>query len=284
MNALFLILIVVGLSVQQVTKKAYNQRISGGAFSFSAASSLFALLFFAVTVTEKLDFNSEFLIYSVLFALCYSVATFCSFMSILTGPLSISSLVIQYSLIIPTVYGLIAFKEPISVFLIIGIVLLLISLFLVNLENKSEEKKINLKWGIYTFFAFVANGGCSTVQKVQQENCNGNYKNEFMIIALAITVIVLGIISIISEKREIAFNLKKGFIWYSVCGIANGLVNFLVLVLSLKMEASIMFPIISAGGILLTALISIFLYKEKLSIQQKIGLALGTLAIVALNI
>ena len=48
MNALFLILIIVGLSVQQVTKKAYNQKISGGAFSFSAASSLFALIFFLI--------------------------------------------------------------------------------------------------------------------------------------------------------------------------------------------------------------------------------------------
>lgn len=284
MNYLFLILITVGISIQQIAKKAYNQKVLNGAFGFSAASSLFALLFFAVTITQKLSFNSEFLIYSILFALCYSVATVCSFMSVLTGPLSISSLEIQYSLIIPTVYGLIAYKEPISALLIIGITLLLISLFLVNLEEKGEKKKITIKWGVYTFFAFVSNGGCSTVQKIQQENCNGNYKNEFMIIALAITVVSLAFFALISEKKEMILNIKKGFLWCFICGIANGMVNYLVLVLSLRMPASIMFPIISAGGIILTALISIFFYKEKLSIQQKVGLILGTLAIVALNL
>lgn len=284
MNYLFLILITFGISIQQIAKKAYNQKVMNGAFGFSAASSLFALLFFAVTITQKLSFNSEFLIYSILFALCYSVATVCSFMSVLTGPLSISSLVIQYSLIIPTVYGLIAYKELISALLIIGITLLLISLFLVNLEEKGEKKKITLKWGVYTFFAFVANGGCSTIQKIQQENCNGNYKNEFMVIALAITVVSLVFFALITEKKEMVLNIKKGFLLCFICGIANGMVNYLVLVLSLRMPASIMFPIISAGGIVLTALISIFFYKEKLSIQQKVGLILGTLAIVVLNL
>jgi multidrug transporter EmrE-like cation transporter len=67
-------------------------------------------------------------------------------------------------------------------------------------------------------------------------------------------------------------------------GLANGGVNFLVLLLSLKMDASVMFPIISAGGILCATTLSVTVYKEKLSIVQKIGVALGVLAIVVLNI
>ena len=71
--------------------------------------------------------------------------------------------------------------------------------------------------------------------------------------------------------------------YYSICGLANGAVNFFVLVLSNKMPASVMFPIISAGGIVTTALISIFVYREKLSLPQKIGMFLGIAAVVVLS-
>ena len=50
------------------------------------------------------------------------------------------------------------------------------------------------------------------------------------------------------------------------------------------MPASVMFPVISAGGVVLAALVSVLLYKEKLQSQQWIGMCLGTRAIVALNL
>lgn len=55
------------------------------------------------------------------------------------------------------------------------------------------------------------------------------------------------------------------------------------MILSNTVPASVMFPFIAAGGIIATALVSMFVYKEKLSTQQKIGFVLGILAIVALN-
>ena len=68
-------------------------------------------------------------------------------------------------------------------------------------------------------------------------------------------------------------------------GIANALVNLLVMVLVSKgMAASIMFPVISGGGIVLTTLVAIFIYKEKLSVNQYIGLLLGTVSVVLMNI
>ena len=50
------------------------------------------------------------------------------------------------------------------------------------------------------------------------------------------------------------------------------------------MNASIMFPIISAGGIIGTSLVSVLFYKEKLTKMQYAGLVLGIGAIVLLNI
>jgi hypothetical protein len=102
---------------------------------------------------------------------------------------------VQYSLIIPTIYGL-CIGEPASPFLYVGLALLFVSLLLVNLEKKGAEKKITLKWIIFVLIAFVANGACSTVQTIQQRTFEGAYKSEFMIIALLTSVVAIGVAAI----------------------------------------------------------------------------------------
>jgi multidrug transporter EmrE-like cation transporter len=70
-----------------------------------------------------------------------------------------------------------------------------------------------------------------------------------------------------------------------LCGAANGAVNLFVILLSTnKMNPSLMFPLISAGGIVITSLVSIFVYKEKLSLLQYIGVVMGIGAIVFMNL
>ena len=284
MNSIFLLIIVLCISAQHISKKAYNTKVMGGVYSFSAASVLAALIVFIVVSGGTFEMSSKVPLYSIAFALSYSVASIFSLFAVKTGPLSLTSLVGQYSLIVPTFYGLLVLNEQAGLSLIIGIILLLASLLLINFENKKEEKKITLKWGIYVLLSFIGNGACSTVQKIQQIKCNGLYKSEFMIIALVITIAIMILCALLTERKIIVHSLKKGFVLYTVCGLANGLVNLLVLVLSTRMPASVMFPVISAGGIVTTALVSIFVYKEKLSIQQKFGMLLGVSAVVLLNL
>ncbi len=283
MEAILLISIIFGVSIQNVVRKIFTDKVANGAYTFTAGSVLFALVVFVITGIGKFSFTPSVIWYSIAFSVAYSLASVGAFLAISTGSLSLTSLITQYSLIIPTFYGLFVLDEKIGPPLVIGLVLLCISLVFVNIEGKTE-KKITLKWMIFALIAFVGNGMCSTIQKAQQIRFDGMYKNEFMIIALAIAVLTPAVFAIVLERKQIVASLKKGFPLYAVCGIANGLVNLFVLILSGKMSASVMFPVISAGGIVLTALISIFVYKEKLSLQQKIGFVLGTAAIVLLNI
>ena len=282
-NTLILLSIVVFISVQQITKKAYNQKRSGGAMSFSAASCVAALAVFLITSGGKLQFSGDFLLYSCLFAMSYSVTIVTGMLAIAAGPLSLTCLVTSCSLIVPTLYGILALNEPVSTNLLIGLALLVVALVLINLEEKGE-KKINLKWGIYVILAFAGNGMCSTVQKMQQTVFQGQYKNEFMIAALIMSAVAIGIFALVTEKKQVLPNLKAGFWLYLICGLANGLANFFVVYLSLRVAASVMFPVISAGGIVLTFLVSLFFYKEKLSKWQILGSALGLVSVIFLNL
>ncbi len=284
MNTILLTAVIMGCALQQICKKECDKKSPNGVFSFSAATALFALLVFIPTKQGLLSIPPVLLIYSILFSFFYTLSTVTSYLALHTGSLSLTSLITSYSLIIPSFYGIMVLGEKISLTLFFGIGLLLVSLFLINCEGKKAERQISFTWIIYVSLAFFGNGACSTVQRVQQLDYNGFYKNEFMFISLIITALSLFIFAIFSEKNNLGTNLKKGFIWYALCGLANGLVNLFVILLALRMPASVSFPIISAGGIITSAAMSIFIYKEKLSLTQVIGLILGTLAIVVLSI
>ena len=56
------------------------------------------------------------------------------------------------------------------------------------------------------------------------------------------------------------------------------------MILAVALPASFLYPVQSAGAIIITAIASLVIYKEKLSLFQKIGFVSGVLAIVAFNI
>lgn len=282
-NIVLLCAIIVGMSAQSVIKKHYNNKSQNkGVFIFSAMTVLAACAFFVFSSGFKLRFTLEILPYALGFAASYGTATVASFIAIRSGSLSLTSLVTSYSLIIPTFYGIIFMNESASVWLWIGLALLAVSLFLIN--SKQGELKITFKWVIFALLAFAGNGICSTVQTVQQRTFDGQYKSELMIIALAIVALVLFGIAFFTERDGFKPCLKCGAHWMLLCGAANGAVNLFVMLLSVRMNASLMFPLISAGGIILTWVVSRFLYKEKLTMQQNIALVLGVAAVVFMNI
>ena len=281
-NTLILLAIMVFITVQQITKKAYNQKNTSGTMSFSAASCVAALAVFLVTADGKLEFSTAYLGHSVLFALSYSTTIITGMLALAVGPLSLTCLISSFSLIIPTIYGILVLNEPVSTTLLVGLGLLVVALILINLEEKGQ-KKITMKWILLMVFCFFGNGACSTVQKMQQIHFQGQYKSEFMIAALIISTVAIGIFALCTEKKQVLPNLKAGFWLYLICGVANGLTNFLVVFLSLRVAASVMFPVISAGGIVLAFLLSLLVYKEKLSKWQIIGSALGLVSVIFLN-
>ena len=282
MSAFYLISIILGVVFQTVIKKPFTQKTQGkGVFFFGFLTSLAAMLFFAVS-SGGFSWNSGIVIYAVLFALAYAVATVFNIAAIACGSLSLTSLITSYSLLIPTFYGLVFLKDKIGAGLFPGLALLIISLFLIN--KTSADSPITLKWVVCVVLGFVGNGMCSVMQKAQQHAFNGAYKNEFMILALAIVAVILGIFVVAKERKDIKFVASAGWHVALACGIVNGIVNLFVMILSGIMPVSVMFPLISAGGIIITYLISRFFYKEKLTKTQFVGFLIGIASVVFLNI
>ena len=280
-NVFYLIAIIVGVSGQSILKKPYTQKNGGnGVYFFIALVSAAAMAFFAVT-SSKLQFNSAFLPYAVGFAAAYAISSIFGVLAIACGSLSLTSLFSSYSLLIPTVYGLVFLGDPVGAGLIPGLVLLMLSLFLIN---KADGKaRLSVKWLICVAVSFAGSGMCSVVQKMQQVAFDGAYKNEFMIVALAIVTVVMLVMSLWKERKGIRQYAVTGWYWAILCGALNGMVNLFVMILSGRMPVSLMFPGICAGGLVLTYLASKFIYKEALTKTQFVGFLLGSAAIIFLN-
>ena len=281
LNIIFLLIVVVTLTLQNVFKKSYSQRRKD-IFVFNTVYGIAAALLFLVFSKGEFNFCAEIIPYVLGFSVCFITCTFTSLMAVKTGSLALSSLIISYSLTIPTLYGILFLNNPTSLLFYTGIILLLVSLFLVNYEK--GEKKITKRWLVYVAFSFVSNGLCSTIQNTQQIKFNGAYKSEFMLTVYILVAVVMGIAAMFTEKQEVKTALNKYTVLALACGIANGLTSLFVMMLSTRMPTSVMFPIISAGSILATALISNSVYKERFSKQQLIGILLGTASIVCLSV
>jgi uncharacterized membrane protein len=76
----------------------------------------------------------------------------------------------------------------------------------------------------------------------------------------------------------------KGKLFGVLSGLSNGMANFMTLTLAGFENASILFPIISAGTILAALLCGRIVFKEKLKVNHYVALAIGIVSIVLLKL
>lgn len=282
MSYILLTATILGVTAQGIVSKQYCIKAKWqNSMMYSAIAALFAMLFFVFCSIGTFSYNSAILPYSVAFGGFYCMSLFGGLNAIRTGPLSISVLVNQFGLIIPTLYGILCLGDDIGICGYIGIVLLFAALVFVNLKN--EKMQFSRSWFFWLVLQFVGNGMCSTVQKMQQLKFGGDYKNEYMIIALFLVTVVCFAAGLYKNKN-IGKSIASSFRYAPFQGIANGAVNLFVMILTALLPTAILFPSISAGGMVITFIIALSVYKEKLSKIQILGYMLGIISVILLNV
>ena len=285
MNIILLIVAVLLTSLQNVIQKEFNIKVGRGAFVFSSVAVITASLFYIPFIKSGFHFTLMSVLYSILYAMSYSFAVIGTFFAIKTGPMSLSTLLSSFSLIIPSIYGLSFLNEKFATTFLFGFVFIFLSLFFVISYNEKNKKKINIKWMIYVFMVFAGNGFGAVVQKIQQLNCGSGTKAEFMFLSMIISAVVISTLALIFEnKNQVLYVVKRGWKYSVTMGIANASVNYLVMVLINTIGVSVVYPVINVGGMLITIIVSFVAYKEKITWIQKIGVMLGAFGIFLITL
>lgn len=287
MKYFLLFLTALLIAFQKVTQDRYNAKCSSGAFFFSGMISFFAMCFF-MAVNRNWTWSTELILPALGFGLSYAAATVFVVLAIKCGSLAKTALIMSYSLLIPAFAGLIVLHEPLGTTMIVGLILLAVSLWLTNYRKDSGEQpqeRVSLKWVVFLIIGFLGNGMCSTVQKLTPhffgEDIN---QNLYMIMALGFSAAVLIAASFITREKDLKSTLRIGTPLSLLCGVFNGGVNYLAICLNPFIAASVMFPVLAAGEIILIFPYSLLVRKEKFSLAQWIGFIIGVLAVILLNL
>lgn len=275
LSAILASMCTVGQS--SVTKIASTKEKTAASMHFNALKVGASFVFFLL-----ISFcNMQFHLPTVLFASVYGFALFFStlfgYMALMYGSMALTSLIVSYSVIIPCLFGIIFLNETVSITRILGIALLLFSMYL--LKHQAENVKVSKQWFIYVVVTFLCNGICSVIQKLHQIAYPSSYCNEFMISSLCVTFILFLGISICKKREK-----GSGATWYAViAGILMGLGNYLTLLLSSKVNATVLFPIISVFSMLCNVIVSKLYFKDKFSVIQLAGIGFGVFSVLLIK-
>ena len=297
--AYFLMIVcVVTCTIQSPFKKLYQKKSNKGTFLFVSLITLAAACFFAgACVVQGFSFELAALPYSLMFAFALSICNVTSVLALRYGSLALTSLISSYSLMVPTIYGFLRFGEHVFVSQLIGLALLVVSLYMTNMvkkqptaeegqekEEQKSKKNTFVLWLVMAIAMALSNAMCTIVQREEQVRFDGAYKNEFMLIALLTSFAAMLTIGLVRERRDATPVMKFGALPAVLTGAANGATNLLVMICTATIATSIFYPVISGGGMVLAYIISVTLFKEKFTTMQKIGILLGVASLLFLNI
>ena len=279
------------MSLSNVLGEFYNRRTVG----YKNASSFFNFIKLFSTLVGwcaifACDFSFEWgvLLYSVGFGACFALVNISIITAFRYGSVALTSLVLQTSAIGVTIWGLIFWNAPFTLFVAVGLILVVISLALCLYDKKTDDSLKQKNFGKWLFLAiliFVGNAGSSIIQREQQIAYAGKHGSLMMVFAVLISTFICLILYLRSDRKNIQ-PIPKGNIAFPVAaGVTNVLLNLAVIILATsELSPSLIYPVLAVGGLAVTMLFSIFAFKEKLKWWQWIGIVIGAIAIVLFNV
>ena len=276
------------LGAASVFGKMYTRRVGDLRDSTNIYTFLLlicACLGWGALYLSDFSFAPGVLIYSLLFSLCYMAAHLGIIEGMKCGSATLTTLFINLSLILVTIWGFLFWSAEVTVPVVIGLILVCIAIYLCLYTGKKEEYKISLKWILYMVLGCAGNAGCAIVQRSEQRAFDGAHGNMLMFFALVFSVLLFSIIFLRSNKRDLKAILKKAWWGPVLAGTLNvGHNLFVILLATTALSTSLIYPVIGVGGLAVVTIFSLFVFKEKMYWWQWVGVGIGAVAVVLLSI
>ena len=195
--------------------------------------------------------------------------------------ITLSTIANKMSMIIPILIGLILFKEEVTLIKVIGIFLAIGAIIFSSKEDKKSKKLSQVNMLILSLL-FIGQGLADGILNWAQKNIlNSENMNLFFTLTFLSAGLAGGLYIFYKIKTSNFKMNKKSILW----GITLGIPNYLTLLYFIKslkndlFSSYQVFPIVNIGVIVLCTILSVILFKEKVSFYKWIGVGFGILAI-----
>lgn len=288
MDYLYLTLSVFGSASSSIFGTFYNQKNEGqksASIIFSLLQVLTSLAFWMIMYFFERVFRWEILLYAFPFGVAFAGAVIATIYAVKTGPIVLTSLILQMSLIAVTIWGFFFWNTELTWLVGLGLFLIFVSLFLSLYTGKKEKNKINLRWGLWVSLLFICNAACSILSRTQQIQYEGKYRGFFMMTAMIVAVVICSIFYLKSDRKDSSLIVKKSWYFPVAAGGCNGIMNLCIMALAVSsLSPNLIYPVSAVGSLAVTTAFSALFLKEKMHWWQWIGIVIGAIAVAILSI
>lgn len=292
----FVFLAVVTLALQFSATKLYQTKFGASiraSLSFTALCGISAALIFFCIGGFRLDFTPFSTFCAAGVALLCAGYTLVGFKVVSLGPMSVYTMFLMLGgMLLPYLYGMIFLEEAISIWRIIGILLLALSLALPCVSSLKRGVK-PLYW-LLCAVVFLMNGCVSILSKLHQiesfretigatafVTLSNLFNGLFSLAALAVIVALSGGRrasgkSSAGQAPDKAPAARRLIPVIALAAAAfSGFSYMLQLIGAANLPASVLYPMITGGSVVLTALAARIFFRETPDRLTLVSLALS---------
>ena len=285
---LLLLLSILGASLNSAVMHKANLTEKGAIYKFNLFGALVWCVCLFIANGGRLHFDTTALLWGCVYGVTQALFILFKTAAMNSGPVSITTLIGNCSLVISVVVCFILWNEPISLADMIGLVLLMIGLSLTT--YKKSNGAFTKKWALLSTLFLVLGAGVGITFKAFSKSGGTAHTSDMMIVAafvmlISYTAICLFTGGFASKSNKYTKKEKRLFIILAlVSGLLSCLYNRLNIYLSGALDGVIFFPSFNGGVVVLSTVVSMIIFKEKLSAKQLIGLLLGISGICIIGI
>lgn len=183
----------------------------------------------------------------------------------------------KLGILLPMLFSIIFWKEYPTSVQWLGISLAIISIIIVNFPFKKDWKKA-LRLALILLFFY---GGIAEFSnKLFQKYASLNFKPLFLF-SVFVTAFIISLIFTLKSSED--FGMKDIFTGIMV-GVPNLFSSFFLISALDLLKTAVVFPIFSAGSIVVISLGGFFIFKERLNRKEVSAIVMTIIALVLINI
>ena len=122
---------------QSALGKQYARR-GGESLPFNINKAVIGtILFLVLGLMSGFSWHLETMLFGLFYGISLCISMHTGFKALSIGPMALTSIIASFSLIIPFLFGIILWNETLTLLKFSGIILLLLSIFLINIKKEN---------------------------------------------------------------------------------------------------------------------------------------------------
>ena len=288
----YLIISIACFIVQNMSNKEFSRRFDcrvPGLALFNAIALTFCAGALALAGGLSGALSGGAWVLALCFAVTFVVTVMLIVIAMSMGPMGATVLIINMSMMLPVTAGLVAWGETLTAPKLIGICCMLLVLIFSAMGGKGDSKRGGLKWLLLTIVTMICNGVLSIQQKLLSLWFPNDGVTTFSLAAFGSAALLCWVLVGVFRLRGVSFGPwleRKAQLTLCAAGVGLGTAggNTFQLISLTLLPAVVAFPLVQGSVVLSLWVLSLIVYRDKVTVPGLISLASGIAGIVLLSI